>query len=253
MVCPKCQSNVANHSNFCANCGAALGERVGNRSQQRLSQRPDTFVAKLWRENKPGFLILSLLLFAMVGSFGYFLYSNTGRFVVNIEKISREEALDIYAKADLKTYCREFRQECNQQGEDNLKQQIRRVLPKILSPVKTSDVKITYQNNTGSQIKVERFLFRNPPERWRVEEPKLRFAAKIQQLRSLIESNRGNVPFETKLELADTLALTENHGSFTLQPGEQKVWRIGYNAGSEAQIEYTQNGKTFVTLPLRLG
>ena len=240
MLCPKCHNNVADDSNFCPRCGTPFKNQKG-------------FVANLWRDNKPGFLILSLLLIAMLGSIGYFLYSKTGRFVVNIEKISREEALDIYAKGDLKTYCREFRQECNQQGEDNIERNIRRVLPKILSPVKTSDVKITYQNNTGSQIKVERFLFRNPSERWRVEEPKLRFAAKIQQLRSLIESNRGNVPFETKLELADTLALTENHGSFTLQPGEQKVWRIGYNAGSEAQIEYTQNGKTFVTPALRLG
>jgi zinc-ribbon domain len=240
MVCPKCQTSVADDSNFCPRCGIPFNKRNG-------------FGANLWRDNKPGFLILLLLLVAMLGSIGYYLYSRTGRFVVNIEKISREEALDIYAKADLKTYCREFRQECEQQGEDNIEKNIRSVLPRILSPVKTTDVKITYQNNTGSQITVERFLFRTPPERWRVEEPKLRFAPKVQQLRFLIQSNKGNVPFETKLELADTLALTENHGSFTLQPGEQKVWRIGYNAGSEAQIEYMQNGKTFVTPALRLG
>ena len=240
MVCPKCQANVANDSNFCPRCGTPFKKRNG-------------FVANLWRDNKPGFLILSLLLVAMLGSIGYYLYSRTGRFVVKIDRISRDEALDIYTKADLKTYCREFQQECSQQGQNNIEQQIRRILPKILSPVKTSDIKITYQNNTGSQITVERFLFRNPSERWRVEEPKLRFAAKVQQLRLLIESNKGNVPFETKLELADTLALTENHGSFTLQPGEQKVWRIGYNAGSEAQIEYSQNGRTFVTPALRLG
>ena len=240
MVCPKCQANVANDSNFCPRCGTPFKKRNG-------------FVANLWRDNKPGFLILSLLLVAMLGSIGYYLYSRTGRFVVKIDRISRDEALDIYAKADLKTYCREFQQECSQQGQTNIEQQIRRILPKILSPVKISDVKITYQNNTGSQITVDRFLFRNPSERWRVEEPKLRFAAKVQQLRLLIESNKGNVPFETKLELADTLALTENHGSFTLQPGEQKVWRIGYNAGSEAQIEYSQNGRTFVTPALRLG
>jgi hypothetical protein len=173
--------------------------------------------------------------------------------VVTVEKISRDEALDIYTKATLKTYCKEFRAECEKQGEVNIEKNIRRVLPKIFSPVKTTDVKITYQNNTGSQITVERFLFRNPSEQWRVEEPKVRYASKLQQLRVLIESNKETVPFETKLELADTLALTENHGSFTLQPGEQKVWRIGYNTGSEAQIEYTQNGKTLVTPALRLG
>lgn len=188
----------------------------------------------------------------MLGSFGYYLYSRTGRFEVTVERISRDEALDIYTTADLKTYCREFRQECSEQGQDNIERRIRRFLPKILAPVKTTDVKITYQNNTGSQITVERFLFRNPSERWRVEEPKIRFAAKVQQLRFLIESNKGDAPFETKLELADALALIENHGSFTLQPGEQKVWRIGFNAGSEAQIEYRQNGKNFVTPALRL-
>jgi hypothetical protein len=240
MRCPKCSGSVADDSNFCPRCGTPFEKRSG-------------FVANLWRDNKPGFLILSLLLVAMVGSFGYYLSSRTGRFVVTVEKISRDEALDIYRKATLKTYCREFRVECAQRGEDNIEKNIRRVLPKILSPVKTIDVKITYQNNTGSQIIVERFRFRNPSEQWRVEEPKLRYAAKLQQLRVLIESNKGNVPFETKLELADTLALTENHGSFTLQPGEQKVWRLGYNSGSEAQIEYTQNGKTLVTPALRLG
>ncbi len=243
MICPNCHASVADDSNFCPRCGTPLEKQAG----------ADNFVTNLWRDNKPGFLILTLLLLAMLGSFGYFLYSRTVRFVVTVERISRDEALDIYTKADLKTYCREFRQECSQQGQDNIEKQIRRVLPKILSPVKTTDVKITYQNNTGSQITVERFLFRNPSERWRVEEPKLRFAAKVQQLRFLIESNKGNVPFETKLELADTVALTENHGSFTLQPGEQKVWRIGFNAGSEAQVEYMQNGKNFVTPPLRLG
>jgi ribosomal protein S20 len=240
MVCPKCHNSVADDSNFCPRCGTPFKKRGG-------------FVANLWRDNKPGFLILSLLLVAMLGSIGYYLSSRTGRFVVTVEKITRDEALDIYAKAALKTYCKEFRAECEKQGEDSIEKNIRRVLPKILSPVKTIDVKITYQNNTSSQITVERFLFRNPSEEWRVEEPKLRYAAKLQQLRVLIESNKGNVPFETKLQLADTLALTENHGSFTLQPGEQKVWRLGYNAGSEAQIEYTKNGKTLVTPALRLG
>lgn len=243
MVCSKCQANVASDSNFWPRSGTPLAKQ----------REATNFVTNLWRENKPGFLILSLLLLAMVGSFGYFLYSRTGRFLVTIEKISRDEALDIYTKADLKTYCREFRQECSQQGQDNIERQIRSALPRLLSPVKTTDVKITYKNNTGKQVTVERFLFRNASERWRVEEPKLRFAAKVQQLRFLIESSKGNVSFETKLDLADTLALTENHGSFTLQPGEQKVWRIGFNAGSEAQIEYTQDGKKFVTPALRLG
>jgi uncharacterized protein (UPF0333 family) len=240
MRCPKCSASIADDSNFCPRCGTPFKERVG-------------FVGTLWRDNKPGFLILTLLLIAMIGSFVYYLNSRTGQFVVTLEKISRDEALDIYTKAALKTYCREFWVECTQLGEDRIQQNIRQVLPKLLTPVKTTDVKITYQNDTSSSVSVERFLFRNPSEGWRVEEPKLRYATKLQQLRFLIASNKGNVSFETKLQLADTLALTENHGSFTLPPGEKRIWRIGYNPGSEAQVEYSQQGRKFATPALRLG
>ena len=89
MVCPKCQANVSSDSNFCPRCGTPFKKQSG-------------FVANLWRDNKPGFLILSLLLVAMLGSIAYFLYSRTGKFVVTVERISRDEALDIYAKAALK-------------------------------------------------------------------------------------------------------------------------------------------------------
>src|SRR6266542_3799373 len=114
MVCPKCQANVASDSNFCPRCGTPF------QKQNRVKM----FVTNLWRDNKPGFLILSLLLIAMVGSIGYYLYSRMGKFVVTVERISRDEALDIYTKATLKTYCKEFRQECSQQGEDNIERQI---------------------------------------------------------------------------------------------------------------------------------
>ena len=107
------------------------------RAAARRSKNDNGFVANLWRDNKPGFLILSLLLIAMLGSIGYYLYSRTGQFVVTVERISRDEALDIYTKAALKTYCREFRSECSEQGEDNIENEIRRVLPKILSQVKS--------------------------------------------------------------------------------------------------------------------
>jgi hypothetical protein len=79
MVCPKCQVNVASDSNFCARCGTPFKKQSG-------------FVANLWRDNKPGFLILSLLLVAMLGSIAYFLYSRTGKFVVTVESISEDEA-----------------------------------------------------------------------------------------------------------------------------------------------------------------
>ena len=117
MYCPKCGSSVADDSNFCPRCGIPFGKRSG-------------FVANLWRDNKPGFLILSLLLIAMLGSIGYYLSSRTGKFVVTVEKIKRDEALDIDAKAALKTYCIEFRVECAQQGEDNIEKDIQRVFQK---------------------------------------------------------------------------------------------------------------------------
>ena len=95
MVCPKCQANVSSDSNFCPRCGTPFKKQSG-------------FVANLWRDNKPGFLILSLLLVAMLGSIGYFLYSRTGKFVVTVERISGEEALDIYTKATLKNTAENF-------------------------------------------------------------------------------------------------------------------------------------------------
>ena len=55
------------------------------------------FCADMWRENKPGFFILSILFLALFWSIGYFIYSTTtGRFAVAIEKISENEALDVF-------------------------------------------------------------------------------------------------------------------------------------------------------------
>jgi hypothetical protein len=63
----------------------------------------------------------------------------------------------------------------------------------------------------------------------------------------------GNVPFKTKVDFASTLALTENHGPITVQPGEDKTWRVGYGEQSEFKIEYTKNGKSYETPVLRVG
>ena len=95
MVCPKCQANVSSDSNFCPRCGTPFKKQSG-------------FVANLWRDNKPGFLILSLLLVAMLGSIAYFLYSRTGQFVVTVQSVSAHEAVDLYTKVALEVYCREF-------------------------------------------------------------------------------------------------------------------------------------------------
>jgi hypothetical protein len=240
MVCPKCQANVAGDSNFCPRCGTPFKKRKG-------------FVATLWRDNKPGFLILSLLLVAMLASIVYYLNSRTGMFEVTIEKISRDEALDIYTKATLRIYCREFRSDCAGRGESQIEKEIRLVLPIILLPPRHTDAKITYRNGTSTPVSIKRFLYRNGSGTWKVESPQSYFAAKLTTLRHAIQLAGGNVPFNTKVDFASTLALTENHGTMTVQPGENKTWRVGYGEQSEFKIEYTQNGKSYETPVLRVG
>ena len=218
-------------------------------------RRVKQFCADMWRENKPGFFILSVLLLAMFGSIGYFIYSTTtGRFVVTVEKISKKEGFDLNVRNVLKVYCREFSRECEERGKDQVEKDIRLALARILIPVKTLDVKITYRNNTRHPIHLNRFLSRIPPDPWRGTPPsdtQRHYAPKLQRLRFAIEMTKGNVPFETKVDYADTLALTENHGSITILPGKQKFWRIGYTQGKEFQIEYIQNGKLYRTPVLR--
>src|SRR4249920_3275541 len=119
MYCPKCSASVADDSNFCPRCGTPFQKRNG-------------FVATLWRDNKPGFLILSLLLIAMLGSIGYYLVSRTGRFVVAVERITRDEALDVYANATLRVYCREFQSDCKERGDKQILNDIRSALPAVL-------------------------------------------------------------------------------------------------------------------------
>ncbi len=226
-------------------------------SQKQSSPKPDgaveRFVGNLWRENKPGFLILSLLLLAMLGSFGYFLYSRTGRFVVTVERISRDEALDIYTKATLKVYCREFSGDCAEREKNQIERDIRLLLPGLLMPPKNADAKIAYRNTTSTPINIKRFLYRTASGTWKSESPQIYFAPKLNMLRPAIHIANGNVPFKTKVDFASTLALTENHGPMTVLPGENKIWRIGYSDQSEFRIEYTQNGKSYQTPVLRAG
>jgi hypothetical protein len=240
MVCPKCQANVANDSNFCLCCTTPFRKRNG-------------FVANLWRDNKPGFLILSLLLVAMLGSIGYYLYSRSGKFVVTIERISRDEALDIYTKATLKVYCREFSSDCAERGDNQMEKDIRQLLPSILLPPRHTDAKVIYRNRTSTPVTIKRFLYRNGSGTWRSESPQTYFAPKLNTLRLAIQMAGGNAPFKTKVDFASILALTENHGTMTVLPGEDKSWRVGYSDQSEFKIEYTQNGKSYETPVLRAG
>src|SRR5678815_4018962 len=116
MVCPKCQANVSSDSNFCPRCGTPFKKQSG-------------FAANLWRDNKPGFLILSLLLVAMLGSIAYYLHSRTGKFVVTVQSVSADEAVDLYTKVALEVYCREFVAECQGGNTKKIGTQIKRVIP----------------------------------------------------------------------------------------------------------------------------
>ncbi len=206
----------------------------------------------MWRENKPGFIILSILLLAMFWSIGYFIYSRTtGRFVVTVEKISREQGFDLNVRNVLKVYCREFSRECAETGKDQVAANIRLVLARILMPGKAKDAKITYTNNSRHLIEVTRFLARTAPVPWRVNETHNRFAPKMQRLAFAIQKATRDVPFEIKVDFADTVALIENTAPFALLPGEQKTWRVGYTDSSEFQLEYTQDGKLYRTPVLR--
>jgi len=209
------------------------------------------FCSDMWRENKPGFFILSVLLLAMIGSIGYYAYSTAGpgKFVVTVEKISKKEGFDLNVRNVLKVYCREFSRECAERGKDQVEKDIRLALARILIPAKTLDVKITYRNNTRHPIQVNRFLYRTAPDPWRgkVASTQNRYAPKLQRLRYAIEMSKGSAPFETKVDYADTLALVENAGSFMIQPSEVKFWRVGYGERTEVQIEYFLNGKLYRT------
>jgi hypothetical protein len=170
---------------------------------------------------------------------------------VTVNKISREESLEICANATVQVYCREFSNDCNQRGNNQIKKDVAQLLPKLPFLPKSADAKVTYQNNTSDTIHIERFLHRIASGPWESETPQLYFAPKLKTLRLVIEMANGNVPLEKKLDFAATLALTENYGVITLLPGETKTWRIGYSDRSEFKIEYKQNGRLYQTPALR--
>lgn len=256
MFCPNCGNNIRDDSNFCAKCGIPL-------KNQRARTRPGLLGAwsrsiiilkNYYRENKPGFFIVGLLLLIMFGSVGYYAYSvlAPGRFVVTLERITKEEKVDVYAQAALKVYCREFARECSEKGYEQIEKNIRLILPTILLPARTMDAKITYRNQASTPIQVVRFIERTVPGPWKAYDTQARYAPKLDRLRHVIQTAGGNVPFVTKVDFAHTLALTENHGSFIVPPGEQKTWRVGYTEKDEFQIEYVQNGKLYRTPVLRV-
>lgn len=227
-----------------------LGRRkrgVVRRVWGRVSATPK----EIYRTNKPGFFILSVLVIAMLASMVYLLYSRTARFVVTVERITRKEFIDLFTKATLEVYCREFQADCTNREKDEVEKDIRLTLLKILLPAKTTDARITYTNDTKTSIRITRFLYRTAPGPWKVEDPQRYYSPKLQRLRFAIEMANGNAPLETKVDYANTLALTENHGAITVLPGERKAWRLGYNERSEFLVEYMRDGKLYRTPVLK--
>jgi zinc ribbon protein len=242
MVCPKCQANVSRDSNFCPRCGTPFKKQSG-------------FVANLWRDNKPGFLVLSLLLVAMLGSIAYFLYSRTGKFVVTVESISEDEALDIVASATLKEFCLHFPSDCQNRKSAELETAVRRVLPRLLNPLKEgqSYAKITYNNGTNKPVAVTHFKYRRASGPWTTGNSQTLYGPRIQILQATIRTAGSSTDFPTKVELALMTAATTSHGNFSLGPKEEKVWRLSnVNQEAEFQIDFTQNGANYSTPILRL-
>ena len=256
MLCSKCQANIADDSSICPQCGTTLLKNQRQiASQDEFSEEPghivEEFLTKLWRENRLSLVILSLLLLTHLGALVYFLHSLLSAFEVTVNKISIEEALELCANATVQVYCREFPNECNQRGNNQIKKDVAQLLPKLPFLPKSADAKVTYWNNTSDTIHIERFLHRIASGPWEAETPQLYFAPKLKALRLVIEMANGHVPLEKKVDFAATLALTENYGVITLLPGETKTWRIGHSGRSEFKIEYKQNGRLYQTPALR--
>jgi hypothetical protein len=242
MVCPKCQANVAGDSNFCPRCGTPFKKRQG-------------FVATLWRDNKPGFIVLSLLLIAMLASIVYYLNSKTGTFEVTVETVTDEEALEIVAAATVNEYCQQFRADCQNRSDRELKAAIKKVIPQLVNPLKTGQgyARIIYRNGTGKPIDVTEFKYRRPPGPWTTGNSQTVYGPRIQVLQTAIRVASDRASFQDKVELALTTAVTKNHGSFTLGPNEKKIWRLSnVNQEAEFQVEFSQNGTRFSTPILRL-
>ncbi len=208
MYCPKCSASVADDSNFCPRCGTPFQKRHG-------------FVANLWRDNKPGFLILSVLLIAMLGSIGYYLSSRTGRFVVTVERVDANEALDIYAKAAMESYCREFQAECRLEERDALEKDIKKIIPGLFRDNIGGYARIRYQNNTGSPVTTNRLKYRQPPGSWISGNSRTYYQPKIDRLRGM--GKQLGLTFEQKIDLAMTVATVNHSVPFTLQPGAE-LW-----------------------------
>jgi hypothetical protein len=241
MLCLKCHANVASDSNFCPRCGTPFRKRGG-------------FVANLWRDNKPGFVILTVLLIAMLGSIGYYFYSRTGKFVVTVEKIGADEALEIVTLATLKEYCLQFSSDCQTRSGTELQTAIKGVLPRLLNPLKAGEgyAKITYRNATSEPIAVTQFKYRRPPGPWTTGNAQSLYGPRIQILQSAIRSGGVRAGFEDKVELALMSATTANHGTFRLGPGEEKVWRLSnVNQDAEFQVDFSQAGASYSTAILR--
>jgi len=191
----------------------------------------------------------------MLGNIGYYLYSRSGKFVVTVESVGEKEALDIVASATLKEFCLQFPSDCQNRKSAELDTSIKRVLPRLLNPLKEgqSYAKITYNNGTNKPVAVTQFKYRRPPGTWTTSNSQSVYGPKIQALQGAIRTGNDSAAFQDKVGLALMTAATTNHRNFTLGPNEEKVWRLAnVNPESEFQVDFTQNGARYSTPILRL-
>ncbi len=226
------------------------------RAQRGVMRRVKQFCADMWRENKPGFFILSIMFLALFWSIGYYVYSvvGPGKFVVTIEKISENEALDILTKAILKEYCLQFRAECQDQKTKEIESSIRTVLPRLLEPTTPGYgyAKITYNNGTKEPITATHFKYRQQSGPWKIGNSKNFYQPKINRLRLARRLTGEGLTFRDKVDFALTAAVITNAVPFTMEPKARRLWRlVNVSANSEFLIEYTQNGRQYSTPVLR--
>ncbi len=175
--------------------------------------------------------------------------------MVTVENIGQEEALKIVTRATLTEYCLQFPSDCQNRSSAEIEMAIKRALPRLLNPLKAGQgyAKITYKNATRNSITVTQFKYRRPPGAWTTSNSESVYGPRIQTLRSMIRSGVASAVFEDKVELALMSATITNHGTFTLESSEEKVWRLSnVNPDAEFQVDFTQKGASYSTPILRL-
>lgn len=202
---------------------------------------------RIYRDNRVGLVVIGLML---LGGLGYFIYSVIpGGLTVRLERINEQEAFDILAQATFREYCMQFQSECGDNDKEKLEVNIRTSLEKVARGAKArlGYAKVTYYNGARVPLNVTRLMSKQPQAPWTAPNNR-REALLIQQFPLAVAMTRGDLPFQYKVRYALAKATVNHSAPFGMHPKERKIWMLE-NIGSdrEFQIEYSKNGKTYVS------